>query len=430
MQPATRFVQSARSVLPTIKDHAVTEQLSTTTQTFSTDISELQNAITRAKPVCQGLGLEAASQLIADLKDELQEFERAVDANKLRPLPGDSFQAGTQQLGSSSKAVNQGVAHLLSAASQGNEVFTAQAARDTAHSLRNFTGAVRTIAATSNNKDVQKRIVQSGQDVMLHSARLVEEAQISLQSPVGGVSQELASSAKEVSSALGRTVSCLPGQRDVDSAITSIKEWTSVIESGRFPHSNKSYGELQHELNNAAANLNDASTDVVASVRSPEELATSSKEFSSAFHELLDISMEMAGQTKDTEARGQMVHSLKNVSTVSSSLLTTAKSVSADPNLPNGKNQLAAAARAVTDSINHLLDVYTSATPGQNECDNAIRKIQAMKPLLNNPSEPVNDSSYHKALDSVIETSKHLGKFYFFFLNMHSRHWGLKISST
>lgn len=119
--------------------------------------------------------------------------------------------------------------------------------------------------------------------------------------------------------------------------------------------------------------------------------------------------MEMAGQTKDTEARGQMVISLKNVSVVSSKLLTTAKSVSADPTLPNGKNQLAAAARAVTDSINHLVDVCTSAAPGQTECDNAIRQIQAMKPLLDNPSEPISDASYYECLEAVMEKSKSLG---------------------
>lgn len=112
---------------------------------------------------------------------------------------------------------------------------------------------------------------------------------------------------------------------------------------------------------------------------------------------------------QDTTARGQMVISLKNVSVTSSKLLTTAKSMSADPTLPNGKNQLAAAARAVTDSINHLVDVCTSAAPGQTECDNAIRKIQAMKPLLDNPSEPINDMSYYECLDAVMEKSKSLG---------------------
>lgn len=201
---------------------------------------------------------------------------------------------------------------------------------------------------------------------------------------------------------------CL-GQRDVDSAITNIIEWTATINSGRFPHTNKTYGELQQELNTAAANLNEASSVVVSSVKSPIQLSSSSKDFSAAFQDLLQVSMEMAGQTQDTDIRGQMVHSLKNVSTTSSTLLTTAKYLSADPYLPNGKNQLAAAARAVTDSINHLVNVCTSAAPGQNECDNAIRKIQAMRPLLEGPTEPINDCTYYEALDSVIDKSKVLG---------------------
>lgn len=349
--------------------------------------------------------------MIESLKDELDEFERALNAHALRPLPGETPERSAYQLNTSSKAVNQGLAQLLGAASQGNEMYTAQAARETAHGLRALTSAVRGVAATSENPETQKNIIHSAQDVIKHSVRLVEETKLNLQSPTVGVSAELATVAKNVSNALGRTVSCLPAQKDLDHTITEIRQWTSIVESGRFPSTNKSYGQLQQELNNAAANLNEASTEVVTSVESPVQLASSSKEFGAAYHDLLNVSMEMAGQTRDTEVRGQMVHSLKNVSTVSSTLLTTAKSVSADPHLPNGKNQLAAAARAVTDSINHLLDVYTSATPGQTECDNAIRNIQAMKPLLNNPSEPVNDFSYYECLDSVMEKSKLLGEY-------------------
>lgn len=67
--------------------------------------------------------------------------------------------------------------------------------------------------------------------------------------------------------------------------------------------------------------------------------------------------------------------------------------------------------RAVTDSINYLVDVCTSAAPGQKECDNAIRNIQAMRPLLDNPSEPLSDASYFDCLDTVMEKSKCLGNF-------------------
>ena len=87
-------------------------------------------------------------------------------------------------------------------------------------------------------------------------------------------------------------------------------------------------------------------------------------------------------------------------------MLATAKSVSADLSLPNGKNQLAATARAITDNINQLVDVCTSTAPGQKECENAIRKIQAMKPILDNPNASINDTKYYECLETVIENSK------------------------
>lgn len=99
---------SFRSVLPTLTDHSAREQLSTTSQQFNTEISELHSALIRAKPACQGLGLDAAQQLINDLQEELREFERAVEAHRLRPLPDDTPEKGAQQLAHSSKLVNQG----------------------------------------------------------------------------------------------------------------------------------------------------------------------------------------------------------------------------------------------------------------------------------------------------------------------------------
>lgn len=38
--------------------------------------------------------------------------------------------------------------------------------------------------------------------------------------------------------------------------------------------------------------------------------------------------------------------------------------------------------RAVTDSINMLLNACMSAAPGQKECDNALRNIQVWTPFV------------------------------------------------
>jgi hypothetical protein len=50
-----------------------------------------------------------------------------------------------------------------------------------------------------------------------------------------------------------------------------------------------------------------------------------------------------------------------------------------------------------------MINVCTTSAPGQKECDMALRQIQAMRPILDRPAEPINDASYFECLDGVIE---------------------------
>ncbi|XP_024872022.1 talin-1 isoform X2 [Temnothorax curvispinosus] len=409
LQPGTAVVKATRAVLPTVTDQASAMQLNNTSQQLGSSLADLRSAVTRAREACGGLELDAAEELINSLKDELGEFYRAVEAASLRPLPEETTESTALRLGATSKNVGFAMAQLLSAAKQGNENYTGSAARETASALKDLTYAVRGVAATSNQPETQKKVLMTADDVILRSLRLVKEARRVLKNPDDPDNEaNLAVVAKDVSYSLNKCVSCLPGQRDVDEAIRNIDDMTQVLNMNEFPQTSKNYGQLQSDLNNAAANLNDASSNVVSSVRSPVQLANSSKQFTNAFGDLLSVGMEMASQTT-VETRTQVVVSLKNVSMTSSKLLMTAKSIAADPTAPNAKNQLSAAARAVTDSINYLVDVCTSAAPGQNECDNAIRNIQSMRSLLDNPSEPISDASYFECLETVMEKSKSLG---------------------
>ncbi|XP_014474910.1 PREDICTED: talin-1 isoform X3 [Dinoponera quadriceps] len=409
LQPGTAVMKAARAVLPTVTDQASAMQLNDSSQQLGSSLADLRSAVTRAREACGGLELDAAEELINSLKDELGEFYRAVEAASLRPLPEETTESTALRLGATSKNVGFAMAQLLSAAKQGNENYTGSAARETASALKDLTYAVRGVAATSDQPETQKKVLMTADDVILRSLHLVKEARRVLKNPENPENEaNLAAVAKDVSNSLNKCVSCLPGQRDVDEAIRSIDDMTQVLGMNEFPHTNKNYGQLQNDLNNAAANLNDASSSIVSSVRSPVQLASSSKQFTNAFGDLLGVGMEMAGQTA-VETRSQVVVSLKNVSMTSGKLLVAAKSVAADPTAPNAKNQLSAAARAVTDSINYLVDVCTSAAPGQNECDNAIRNIQSMRSLLDNPYEPISDASYFECLESVMEKSKSLG---------------------
>ena len=74
--------------------------------------------------------------------------------------------------------------------------------------------------------------------------------------------------------------------------------------------------------------------------------------------------MDMAGQTSQAETRTEMVSTMTQVTSSSATFLTEAKTVCQDPSAPQAKNSLAAAARGVTESLNNMINVFTSAAPG------------------------------------------------------------------
>ena len=391
-------------------NQAASIQLQNSARQMENAMKELRTAIGKAQAACGSLELEASADLIRSLEGELEEFREAAHGLALRPMPGETAERATSQLNTASRAVGSTVAQLITAASQGNRDITNRAARDTANALRDFTAAVRGVAATAQDQAAQNRVIDQAQLVMARSAQLVLEAQRAMNSPADpSRSQNLATAGKSVSQALSGTMQCLPGQQEVEDTIGHIQSMSSQISASRFPQSGRPYGELQSQLTQAADRLQDVTSEVVQTAPVPTRLATSSRQFGQVLGDMMECSMDMAGQTGTSQTKTQMVSTMMNVTSVSSTFLSSAKTVAADPTAPNAKNNLASAARGVTEAINNLINVYTSAAPGQNECDSAIRAIQSARHMLENQSEPVSDASYYECLDNVMEKSKALG---------------------
>ncbi|KAL3884759.1 hypothetical protein ACJMK2_024867 [Sinanodonta woodiana] len=409
--PASQLVNSANSAAPTVTDQASVTNLNSGVKIMTTALAELRTATSKAQDAMGSLELENALDEVDVLDQDLQEISQAASEGRLVPLPGETAESSATQLGHISKTVGAAMAQLLTAAAQGNDEYVGIAARDTAHALRVLVGAVRGVAATTNDQEVRRLIIDSAHDIIDKSRRLLEEAKNAVNNPDNPDNQQrLNQVAKAVINALDNCVNCLPGQRDVDNAIKRITEFSQTLSTIQFPSTNKSYQEVQTEMNTTAVKLNSAASDIITSSRGTAmQLSASSTRYSEAYQEFVDTGLTLAGISKDRDTQTQIVGGLKSVSMVSSKLLLAAKSVSADPNAPNAKNLLAQAARAVTESINQLIDICTVSAPGQKECENALRQIQMMKNWLDNPNEPVSDLSYFECLDSVMEKSKSLG---------------------
>uniref|UniRef100_A0A8C3SZG3 Talin 1 n=1 Tax=Chelydra serpentina TaxID=8475 RepID=A0A8C3SZG3_CHESE len=412
LQPGGKMVAAAKATVPTIADQASAMQLSQCAKNLAAALAELRTAAQKAQETCGPLEIDSALSMVQSLERDLQEAKAAARDGKLKPLPGETMEKCAQDLGNSTKAVSSAIAQLLGEVAQGNENYTGIAARDVAQALRSLSQAARGVAANTSDPQVQNAMLECAGDVMDKAGNLIEEARKGVGKPGDPESQQrLAQVAKAVSQALNRCVNCLPGQRDVDAAIRTVSEASKKLLAESLPPSTKSFQEAQSQLNQAAAGLNQSANELVQASRgTPQDLAKSSGKFGQDFNEFLEAGVEMAGQSPNKEGQAQVVSNLKSISMSSSKLLLAAKALSADPSAPNLKNQLAAAARAVTDSINQLITMCTQQAPGQKECDNALRELETVRELLENPTQAVNDMSYFNCLDSVMENSKVLGE--------------------
>uniref|UniRef100_A0A8C3EVA2 Talin 2 n=1 Tax=Corvus moneduloides TaxID=1196302 RepID=A0A8C3EVA2_CORMO len=412
LQPGSKMVASAKAAVPTVTDQAAAMQLSQCAKNLATSLAELRTASQKAHEACGPMEIDSALNTVQTLKNELQDAKMAAVDGQLKPLPGETLEKCTQDLGSTSKAVGSSMAQLLTCAAQGNEHYTGVAARETAQALKTLAQAARGVAASTTDPVAAHAMLDSARDVMEGSAMLIQEAKQALAAPGDADSQQrLAQVAKAVSHSLNNCVNCLPGQKDVDVALKSIGESSKKLLVDSLPPSSKSFQEAQSELNQAAADLNQSAGEVVHATRGQSgELAAASGKFSDDFDEFLDAGIEMAGQAQTKEDQIQVIGNLKSISMASSKLLLAAKSLSVDPGAPNAKNLLAAAARAVTESINQLITLCTQQAPGQKECDNALRELETVKGMLDNPNEPVSDLSYFDCIESVMENSKVLGE--------------------
>ncbi|XP_075713815.1 talin-2 isoform X2 [Rhinoderma darwinii] len=412
LQPGSKMVASAKAAVPTVTDQAAAMQLGQCAKNLATSLAELRTATQKAHEACGPMEIDSALNSVQTLKNELQDAKMAATDGQLKPLPGETLEKCAQDLGSTSKTVGSSMAQLLTCAAQGNEHYTGVAARETAHALKTLAQAARGVAASTSDPQAANDMLDSARDVMDGSAKLIQEAKQALVAPGDAeVQQRLAQVAKSVSHSLNNCVNCLPGQKDVDMALKSIGESSKKLLVDSLPPSTKSFQEAQSGLNQAAEDLNQAAGEVVHASRGQSgELAAASGKFSDDFDEFLDAGIEMAGQTQNKDDQIQVIGNLKTISMASSKLLLAAKSLSVDSGAPSAKNLLAAAARAVTESINQLITICTQQAPGQKECDNALRELETVKGMLENPNEPVSDLSYFDCIESVMENSKILGE--------------------
>eukprot|EP00117_Sycon_ciliatum_P044924 scpid3709/ scgid32340/ Talin-1 len=410
-QPTSRLVAACKAAVPTIGDSAAALQLSNFSKSLSALLVDLSTSAKAALQTCGSLELDSAADNVRQLSKDIEAVLKVVKSGKLLPLPGETLESASLELGISTKTFGSSMAQLLTAASQGKENYTGVAARDVANALKVVYTAGRGVAAGfQDQRQAQEAIMQACSGLMDQSLKLLLAAKDALLNP--GTPQpkaQLALSAKNVQQSLGVMFGCLPSVRDVDAFIQAIAKAAQKL-SGKLPKPSDSYQKLQLTLNENGASLNaSASHLVVSSKGGSSMLAKAAKKFTDDAMLVFDAALAIAGATKSKDDQKLIIDAAMALANSSGKFLVAGKQLAAHPEALNAKNQLNVESRNVTDSINTLLGKCVSTTPGQKECENVLRSIEGSGSILETISEPVTDLTFLECQQTVQAKATTLG---------------------
>jgi len=122
-QNGGQLVDSVQAVLPTVADQSAALGLSNCSRGMSSALAELCAAVGMIQDISPARGpeqtaVEAALAQVEALQDDLAEIRKSLVAKKLVPLPGDTMEKCTAELGATSKLLGSCMAQLLTAAAQ------------------------------------------------------------------------------------------------------------------------------------------------------------------------------------------------------------------------------------------------------------------------------------------------------------------------
>jgi talin len=422
--PGQRLVAAVKAAAPTVEEPAAAMQLTTASRAMGACLAELKSAVAGAMDACGALELENAAQSVSALGQQLQEAEQAAARGELQPLPS-AGSGGVVTAGAAAaavalhlNAVQAAVAQLASAVEQKDERYAGECAQQLMGEVQQLAEAVRAFAAAPELETATRvELLASGRAAMEQASQMLARARGAMQEKPEAAAQRratLLAAAREMQESLGRVRACLPGQREATLAAAGVEADKNRL-SGRPATTKKpdaaAYHAQQQQLCNTATELSQRASAVraAASKGIAQDLAKAGPRVQQTHEALITQGLALAGLCSAKEDQTNLLAQLEAIANHTARVLLTGGELAVAPEVTAKRQQLAAAVRGLTASINALIDSCTEAGPGQKECDAAARTVMAALPALEEATLPTSESDFYTCLDLVQGASLQLG---------------------
>ncbi|KAA3678723.1 talin [Paragonimus westermani] len=454
--PCEALVRSSRSIAPTVTDPTTQAALDDSTAQLSSAVDVLRTCLARLSPLSRHLQVEGALARLARLATEAATIESSLKQGTLAPLPDEKVDdcfnllSTSVQDASSSARELQSIIHGL--VDQQPDVVNRSdicglPAVMLASAIAGLVQATRGVVARPEENGaavIQRDVRGSSLGPAIESARLsvtqdtrqavqlayelvkaASDARVACDDNQKATLSTVLSHSEQLTNqlldTLARCLRGLPGHREISEASHLIEQRREdLIQLSRSAPTRTVrwvepvvYEQTQSDLTRAAVEFNQATGDLLSSF-SPGAFRRTTRRFSGAYDYLTDKGVELSSVAPSSgdpslqepqTINKDLVDGLVNVSNHSHALMNEASRVCARPEEQDLRGRFQSAARDVTESISQLLVICTSGvTPDQRECELALRRLDALRPLLENPNRPVNDQNYYECVDAVAKS--------------------------
>ncbi|XP_063717450.1 talin-1-like isoform X4 [Symsagittifera roscoffensis] len=393
---------------------------------FSTSLQALQEILLLAADLCGNYELDNAIIVADDCVKLLKDTAQLATENGLRPSEGTQM-ADKQKLALEANQacvdINESFAELLKNLANGNARGCNQSARAISQKFEQFATDCRRVASLLDSRDEQLALIQSAQNLIYEGKLTLQEIQHVMERGEGYLNN-VQKKVADLDGAIQMFVSTLPGQKEFQICSDIVNECNHNIQKspsyeGPFNTSFSSINELQGNLHSVSGAFSDEINLLVHScTKNPEALPSSALQTAKNLHQFVLISLDFYLSSKDRNAvePQKMLQVLDKLVYSSSILMDTSRQVFAASGASNAADtsgqlhpKLSASARAVVTGINAMMELVLQSSPGLKHCDSAIRNIELVSKMLQNPNRPINNRSYFENFENVMEQSRALG---------------------
>ncbi|XP_017163203.1 talin-1 [Poecilia reticulata] len=399
LQPGAKMVTACKATIPTINDQASAMQLSQCAKNLASSLAELRTASQKAQDACGQLEIDNALNMVRDLEKNIQDAKASAQAGKLKPLPGETLEKCSQDLGTSTKAVMSGIAQLLSEATQGDENYIGMSARDIAQTLKSLASAARGVAATTDDPATRSAVLDCAGDVMDKSANLIEETKRAIAKPGDAECQQrLAQVAKAVSQALNRCVNSLPGQRDVDNAIRTVGEASRSLLADSTLH--EQMAASVHEISNLIDPV------AVAARSEASQLGHKVSQMASYFEPLIMAAIGTASKILSSQQQMAVLDQTKTLAESALQMLYTAKEAGGNPKAAHMQNALEDSVQMMKEAVDDLGATLAEAASAAGAVGGMVDSINdAINKMEDGPADEP-DGTFVDYQTTMVKTAK------------------------